>query len=111
MKNWLICALACSLALLGGCATAPGPVTVATPVVANVPVSVPCIQEVPQPSTSFLSDADLLAGSGSQVADKLWADHIARRDYITSLTSVLLACVAVPATAAVGVSLSATPFR
>ncbi|WP_175787603.1 hypothetical protein [Burkholderia anthina] len=111
MKNWLICALACSLALLGGCATAPAPVTVATPVEAKVPVPVPCIQEVPQPPAPFLSDADLLEGSGAQVADKLWADHIARRDYIASLTGVLLACVALPATAAVGVSLSATPFR
>lgn len=94
MKKLLTSALLGSL-LIAGCATAPAepPVVVSKPVEAKVEVSTSCVSAIPQPDSDFLSDAILLTGSGSQVADNLWADHLERRDYIAKLVAALSGCV------------------
>lgn len=95
MKRLLTCALLCS-AMLAGCVSAPTQPTLTETkaVEAKVIVSTPCVAAIPQPDTEFLSDKLLLTGSGSQVADQLWADHLERRDYIDKLVAALTGCMA-----------------
>jgi len=97
MKS-LFCVLACSL-LLGACGvapTAPPLMDIKTvPVTKEVPV--PCVSTIPQPAQPLLNDNDLLAGSGSQVADKLWIDHKVRSDYEGDLLAVVMGCSKLPA--------------
>lgn len=87
-------ALACSL--LAGCVGAPPkPAVISKPVVVKVAVPVPCIDKIPD-APVLESDRDLLAGSGAQVFDKVWADHLSRRDYQGVLLAALKACLAPP---------------
>lgn len=92
MTKLLAFALACSLS---ACASAPAPVTIEKPIEVKIPVAVPCIKKVPD-GPAFLDDQALLAGSGAQVFDRVWADHLARRDYINELRAVLLGCESKP---------------
>lgn len=74
----------------------PKAAIVAKPVTVDVAVAVPCLKNIPVNRDSFLSDRDLLAGSGAQVADNLWADHLGRRDYEDKLLAAIQACIAQP---------------
>lgn len=97
MRKSLAFVLACSL--LAGCVgMQPKPAVISEPVVAKVAVPVPCITKIPD-APAFASDKELLTGSGGQVFDKTWADHLMRRDYENVLIAVLEACVAPPAAA------------
>lgn len=87
MTKLLAFALACSLS---ACASAP-PVTIEKPIEVKIPIAEPCIKQVPD-APAFLDDRALLDGSGAQVFDRVWADHLARRDYINELRAVLLGC-------------------
>lgn len=93
------CALAFSLALVA-CAVAPAqpPVMDTQTLSVAKEVPVPCLNaaDVPQPSQALLADKDLLSGTGSQVADKLWVDHMVRSDYIGDLLAVMLKCETLP---------------
>ncbi|MFM0165661.1 hypothetical protein PQR39_35165 [Paraburkholderia sediminicola] len=55
------------------------------------------MSSIPQPAQPLLSDSDLLSGSGSQVADKLWVDHTVSKDYIGDLLAAVTACSKLPA--------------
>lgn len=89
--------LACSL--LAGCGSAPPkPAVISKPIEVKVAVPVPCIDKVPD-GPVFQSDSELLAGSGAQVFDKVWADHKSRRDYTDILVAAIQACLAHPAAA------------
>ena len=96
MKS-LFCVLVCSL-LLGACGAAPTSPPLmdvkTVPVTKEVPV--PCVPMIPQPSQALLNDNDLLAGSGSQVADNLWIDHKVRSDWDASLLAVVTGCSKLP---------------
>jgi hypothetical protein len=94
MMKSRICALLCS-ALVAGCAVAPAetPIIQTKAVEAKVIVSTPCVSAIPA-APDLLSDKDLLTGSGKQVADQLWADHLEQRDYIGELVAALTGCVA-----------------
>jgi len=52
---------------------------------------VPCIDAVPT-SPAFLSDADLLAGPNSSTVDRIWRDHLQRKQWEGVLTAQLIAC-------------------
>ena len=54
-------------------------------------VPVPCIDSVP-PTPVFLSDAELLAANGSAV-DRLWRDHLQRKQWEGQLEALVVACV------------------
>lgn len=89
-----LCAITCS-ALLAACAGPPA-LDVQT-IKASVPVPVPCIDPSKVPAApDFLSDADLLTGTGEQVVDKLWRDHIERRDYDGLLSPIVQNCSQIP---------------
>lgn len=88
MPKLLAFALLCSLA---GCATTIPPVTIVKTVEVKVPVPVACISD-PLRAPAFLDDRTLLTGSGAQVFDKVWADHLARRDYIDELQALVDGC-------------------
>lgn len=90
-------ALACSL--LVGCAPMqPKPAVITKPVEVDIAVAVPCLKKIPD-SPAFASDLELMTGSGAQVFDKVWADHLGRRDYEDTLIAAMLACLAPPAAA------------
>lgn len=78
------------LLLLAACATAPA--VIEKPVEVKVPVAIKCLQFAPD-KPAFLDDVDLLTGSGAQVFDRVWADHLARRDYEGELEAALGACI------------------
>jgi hypothetical protein len=94
MTKLRICVLVCS-ALLAGCAVAPAepPVIQTKAIEAKVIVSTPCVSAIPS-APDLLSDRDLLTGTGKQVADQLWADHLEQRDYIGELVAALTGCMA-----------------
>ena len=91
MKSFIF-ALSCSL-VLAACAVAPvqPPVMDTRTVTVTQEVPVPCVT-TPPASPAFQSDRDLLSGSGKQVADQLWIDHIEREDYEAQLVAVLAGC-------------------
>ncbi len=98
MMKLLFCALASSLAL-AACGVAPTQPLMDTQTVSvDKEVPVPCIkpEDIPQPSAALLNDNDLLAGSGSQVADKLWVDHKVRSDWDSDLLIAITACSKLP---------------
>jgi hypothetical protein len=74
----------------------------------KVAVPVPCIDSIP-PGPPVLSDKQLMSGSGAQVVDKLWIDHLQGKDYTARLVAVLLACIR-PVTAAQNLGGSIIPF-
>jgi len=67
------------------------PVTHTQVVETHVAVPVPCIDAVPA-SPSFLSDADLLASPNSSTVDRIWRDHLQRKQWEGILTAQLIAC-------------------
>lgn len=91
MKS-LIFALSCSLAL-AACDSAPvqPPVMDTQTITVTREVPVPCVSTLPV-APAFQVDKDLLTGSGKQVADQLWIDHIERKDYEAQLVAVLIGC-------------------
>jgi hypothetical protein len=95
MKS-LVFALVCSL--LVACGAAPiKPAIIYKTQDVDIAVAVPCLKKIPQQQKSFLSDQDLLSGSGAQVFDKVWADHLGRRDDEQKLLAAMQACIAPPA--------------
>ncbi|RKP44695.1 hypothetical protein [Pararobbsia silviterrae] len=100
MKS-LLCALLCSAALAAcasGPAIAPAPVLDVKVQTVDVPTPVACVDKVPD-KPALLSDQDLLAGSGAQVVDQLWRDHVQRRDYEAVLEPIVSKCAAIPVAA------------
>lgn len=97
MKS-LFCALVFSLALVA-CGVAPTvqPLMHTETVTVTKEVPVPCVSSIPEPAQSLLNDNDLLAGSGSQVVDKMWIDHKVRSDWDAGLLGALQACAKLPA--------------
>lgn len=97
MKNFKSFALACSLAFaLSACGISPpqpAPLMHTETVTVAKQVPVPCVDSIPQPAQPFLTDKALLTGSGAQVADQLWADHLEQKDYVGELLAVLQGCV------------------
>lgn len=111
MTKSLICALACSV-ILGGCAVTPAapPVLETKAIEAKVIVSTPCVSAIPA-APDLLSDRDLLTGTGKQVADQLWANHLEQRDYIGELVAALTGCVLPPAGQSVLPTLGGLPLK
>ena len=97
MRHSIVCAALCNvLLLIPGCSTAPverpiSAVTHTQVVGMQVAVPVPCIDAVPA-SPAFLSDADLLAGPISSTVDRIWRDHLQRKQWEGVLTAQLIAC-------------------
>lgn len=91
MLKSVVFVLACSL--LGGCVTAPiPPAIISNPVEVKIPVPVPCVKQVPAAPT-LSDDKSLLTGSGAQVFDNVWADHLSRRNYEGELSAAIAGCV------------------
>ena len=55
-------------------------------------VPVPCIDSVP-PTPVFLSDAELLAAPNGSAVDRLWRDHLQRKQWEGQLEALVVACV------------------
>jgi hypothetical protein len=97
MRHSFVCAALCNVLLfVPGCGSAPVeqsvlPVTHTQVVETHVAVPVPCIDAVPA-SPALLSDADLLAGPNSLTVDRIWRDHLQRRQWEGVLTAQLIAC-------------------
>ena len=97
MRHSIVCAALCNvLLLIPGCGSAPveqpiSAVTHTQVVETQIAVPVPCIDAVPA-SPSFLSDADLLAAPDSSVFDRIWRDHLQRKQWEGILTAQLIAC-------------------
>jgi len=97
MRNFIVFALACSLLTACGVKhTMPKPIIVAKPVTVDVAIAVPCLKKIPTDKYKFLSDKDILTGSGAQQADNLWADHLERRDFGDKLLAAIQACLVPP---------------
>ncbi|MCX4145627.1 MULTISPECIES: hypothetical protein [Paraburkholderia] len=52
----------------------------------------PCIDSVP-PTPVFLSDAELLAAPNGLAVDRLWRDHLQRKQWEGQLEALVVACV------------------
>ena len=97
MRHSIVCAALCNVLLLvPGCVAVRveqpvSPVTHTQVVETQVAVPVPCIDAVPA-SPAFLSDADLLAGPISSTVDRIWRDHLQRKQWEGVLTAQLIAC-------------------
>lgn len=97
MRPSIVCAALCSvLIFVPGCGSVPveqpiSPVTHTQVVETHVAVPVPCIDAV-LASPSFLSDADLLVGPNSSTVDRIWRDHLQRKQWEGVLTAQLIAC-------------------
>ena len=97
MRHSIVCAALCNvLRFIPGCGSAPveqpiSAVTHTRVVETQVVVPVPCIDAVPA-SPSFLSDADLLAPPNSSVVDRIWRDHLQRKQWEGIWTAQLIAC-------------------
>jgi hypothetical protein len=97
MRHSIVCAALCNvLLLIPGCGTAPveQPISAVTHtqiVETSVAVPVPCVESVP-PSPAVLSDADLLAAPDGSAVDRIWRDHLERKQWEGVLTAQLIAC-------------------
>ncbi|MGX7006221.1 hypothetical protein [Caballeronia sp. KNU42] len=97
MRHSIVCAALCNVLLvIPGCGSVPveqpiSAVTHTQVVETQVAVPVPCIDAVPA-SPSFLSDADLLDVPNSFVVDRIWRDHLQRKQWEGILTAQLMAC-------------------
>jgi hypothetical protein len=97
MRHSIVCAAVCNVLLLvPGCGSVPveqlvSPVTHTQIVETHIAVPVPCIDAVPA-SPLFLSEADLLAGPNSSTVDRIWRDHLQRKQWEGILTAQLIAC-------------------
>ena len=98
MRPSIVCAALCSVLLfVPGCGSASvdqpvSPVTHTQVVETHVAVPVPCIDAV-LASPLFLSDADLLAGPNSSTVDRIWRDHLQRKQWELVMAAQLIACV------------------
>jgi len=68
------------------------PVTHTQIVETHIAVPVPCIDAVPA-SPPFLSDGDLLALPKGTVVDRVWRDHLQRKQWETAMVAQLIECV------------------
>jgi hypothetical protein len=97
MRHSIVCAALCNVLLfIPGCGSAPieqaiSPVIHTQVVETQVVVPVPCVGAVPT-SPVFLSDADLLASPNSSTVDRIWRDHLQRKQWEGVLTAQLIAC-------------------
>ena len=97
MRHSIVCAALCSaLLVVPGCGSAPpapvSPVVHAETVEAKVEVPISCIDSMPR-APAFLSDTDLLATPNGSAVDRLWRDHIQRKQWESQIEPLLLACV------------------
>jgi hypothetical protein len=79
---------AAALATLAGCASSP---QITAPKIVKVPVSTPCLHDVPT-EPAFATDAQILAGSGYQSIVDLRIDREARKDYEQQLRASMAGC-------------------
>lgn len=97
MRHSIVCAALCNVILfVPGCGSVPvehavSAVTHTQVVETYVAVPVPCIDAVPV-SPPFLSDADLLVGPNGSTVDRIWRDHLQRKQWEGVLTAQLVAC-------------------
>ncbi|SEC02041.1 hypothetical protein SAMN02787142_0731 [Burkholderia sp. WP9] len=97
MRHSIVCAALCSaLLVVPGCGTSlPAPIS---PVVhtetvqAEIEVPVPCIDSVPD-APRFLPDSELLAPPNGSAVDRVWRDHLQRKQWEGQLEALLVACV------------------
>jgi hypothetical protein len=61
---------------------------------AKIEVPVSCIDSVPG-APDFLSDTELLAPPDGSAVDRVWRDHLQRRQWEGQLEALLVACVGV----------------
>lgn len=93
----LFCVLVCSLMAACGVAPTAQPLMNVQTVTVKTEVPVACVSTIPEPSQPLLSENDLLAGSGSQVIDKLMLDHKVRSDWDADLLAAVTRCSTLPA--------------
>jgi hypothetical protein len=97
MRHSIVCAALCNvLLLIPGCGSAPveqpiSAVTHTQVVETSVAVPVPCVDSVSTPP-GFLSDSDLLAAPNGSAIDRIWRDHLQRKQWEGELTAQLIAC-------------------
>ncbi|KLU28128.1 hypothetical protein EOS_00965 [Caballeronia mineralivorans PML1(12)] len=97
MRHSIVCAALCNvLLLIPGCGSAPveqpiSAITHTRVVETRVAVPVPCVESVPA-SPVFLSDSDLLAAPNGSAVDRIWRDHLQRKEWEGVLTAQLIAC-------------------
>ena len=97
MRHSIVCAALCNvLLLIPGCGTVPveqpiSAVTHTQVVETNIAVPVPCADAVSTPP-AFLSDLDLLTRPNGSAVDRIWRDHLQRKQWEGELTAQLIAC-------------------
>lgn len=97
MRHSIVCAALCNvLLLIPGCGSAPveppiSAVTHTQVVQTSVAVPVPCVETVPA-SPAFLSDVDLLAEPNGSAVDRIWRDHLQRKQWEAVLIAQMIAC-------------------
>lgn len=84
--------LVCSTTLVACAGPAPPPLMDTQTVQVKVAVPVPCIDALPA-GPAMLTDKQLMTGSGADVVDQLWIEHLQMRGYNAQLVAVLLACM------------------
>jgi hypothetical protein len=97
MRHSIVCAALCSaLLVVPGCGSAPpapiSPVVRTQTVEAEVEVPVSCVDSVPT-APAFLADTDLLAPPNGSAVDRVWRDHLQRKQWEGRLEALLAACV------------------
>ena len=97
MRHSIVCAAICNvLLLIPGCGSAPveppiSPVTHTQVVETSIAVPVPCVDSV-STQPAFLSDVDLLSAPNGLAVDRIWRDHLQRKQWEGVLTAQLIAC-------------------
>ncbi|MEM5461573.1 hypothetical protein VSR69_43450 [Paraburkholderia phytofirmans] len=61
---------------------------------AKIEVPVPCIEAAPA-APEFLTDTELLASPNGSTVDRVWRDHLQRKQWEGQLEALLVACVGV----------------
>jgi len=97
MRHSIVCvALSSALLIIPGCGTSPpapiSPVVHAETIEAKIEVPVSCIDSVPQ-APAFLSDTELLAPSNGSAVERVWRDHLQRKQWEGQLEALVVACV------------------
>jgi hypothetical protein len=99
MRHSIVCAaLYSALLVVPGSGTSPpvpiSPVVHTETVEAKVQVPVSCIDSLPS-SPAFLPDAALLAAPNGSAVNRIWRDHLQRKQWEGQLEALLFACVGV----------------